>query len=67
MDYQEYYKLSEYPFSNVVDSRFYYNSPQQSEAIIKLKYAVDTMKGLAVVIGNVGADYPGATASGRTG
>ena len=55
MDYLEFYKLSEHPFSNVVDSRFYYNSPQQAEAVIKLKYAVDTKKGLAVVIGNIGA------------
>ncbi len=55
MDYLEYYRLGEHPFSNVVDSRFYYNSPQQAEAILKLKYAVDTKKGLAVVIGNIGA------------
>jgi general secretion pathway protein A len=55
MDYLEYYKLDEHPFSNVVDSRFYYNSPQQAEAVQKLKYAVDTKKGLAVVIGNIGA------------
>ncbi|HYQ48734.1 MAG TPA: AAA family ATPase, partial [Thermodesulfovibrionales bacterium] len=55
MDYLEYYKLDEHPFSNVVDSRFYWNSPQQSEAVVKLKYAVDTRKGLAVVIGNIGA------------
>lgn len=55
MDYLEYYKLSEHPFSNVVDSRFYYNSPQQAEALVKLKYAIDTRKGLAVVIGNIGA------------
>ncbi len=55
MDYLEFYRLSEHPFSNVVDSRFYYNSPQQAEAIVKLKYAVDTKKGLAVVIGNIGA------------
>lgn len=55
MDYLEYYKLNEHPFSNVVDSRFFYNSPQQSEAILKLKYAIDTKKGLAVVIGNIGA------------
>lgn len=55
MDYLEYYKLNEHPFSNVVDSRFYYNSPQQAEALIKLKYAIDTKKGLAVVIGNIGA------------
>lgn len=55
MDHLEYYQLSEHPFSNVVDSRFYYNSPQQSAAIMKLKYAIDTKKGLAVVIGNIGA------------
>jgi len=55
MDYLEYFKLAEYPFSNVVDSRFYYNSPQQAEALVKLKYAIDTRKGLAVVIGNIGA------------
>jgi general secretion pathway protein A len=55
MDYLEYYQLGEHPFSNVVDSRFFYNNPQQSEAITKLKYAVDTKKGLAVVIGNIGA------------
>jgi general secretion pathway protein A len=55
MDYLEYYQLGEHPFSNVVESRFFYNSPQQAEAITKLKYAVDTKKGLAVVIGNIGA------------
>jgi general secretion pathway protein A len=55
VDYLEYYQLSEHPFSNVVDSRFYYDSPQQSAAIVKLKYAIDTRKGLAVVVGNIGA------------
>jgi general secretion pathway protein A len=54
MDYIEYYGLKEHPFSNVVDSRFYYNSPQHSDALIKLRYAIDTRKGLAVVIGGIG-------------
>lgn len=54
MDYLEFYGLKEHPFSNVVDSRFYYNSIQHSEALIKLKYAVDSRKGLAVVIGSIG-------------
>ena len=54
MDYLEYYDLKEHPFSNVVDSRFYYSSRQQSDALVKLKYAVDTRKGLAVVIGGIG-------------
>jgi general secretion pathway protein A len=55
MDYLEYYNLSEHPFSNVVDSRFYYNNPEHAKALLRLKYAIDTSKGLAVVIGNVGA------------
>lgn len=54
MDYLEFYKLKEHPFSNAVDNRFYYNSTQHAEALIRLKYAVDTMKGLAVVVGDIG-------------
>jgi general secretion pathway protein A len=55
MDYLEYYGLKEHPFSNVVDSRFYYNSPLHADSLIKLRYAVETKKGLAVVIGGIGA------------
>ncbi|HHN64731.1 MAG TPA: AAA family ATPase [Nitrospirae bacterium] len=54
MDYIEFYGLREHPFSNVVDNRFYYNSPQHSEALTKLRYAIDSKKGLAVVIGDIG-------------
>ena len=55
MDYLEFYKLREQPFSNIVDNRFYYNAPQHSSSMIKLKHAIDTKKGLAVVIGDIGA------------
>ncbi len=54
MDYLEYYNLKEHPFSNVVDNRFYYNSAQHSEALSKLKFAIDSKRGLAVVIGDIG-------------
>jgi type II secretory pathway predicted ATPase ExeA len=54
MDYLEFYQLREQPFSNVVDNRFYYDSTQHSEALVRVKYAIDTMKGLAVVIGDIG-------------
>lgn len=54
MDYLEYYSLKEHPFSNVVDNRFYFNSPQHSNALKKLRYAVDSRKGLAAVIGDIG-------------
>ncbi len=54
MDHLEFYNLKEHPFSNAVDTRYYYNSNQHSDALIRLKYAVDTMKGLAVLVGDVG-------------
>lgn len=54
MDHLQFYSLKEHPFSNAVDTRYFYNSTQHSEALIRLKYAVDTMKGLAVVVGDVG-------------
>lgn len=55
MDYLEYYSLKEHPFTNVVDNKFYYNSAQVRDALVKLRYAIDTKKGLAVVIGEIGA------------
>ncbi len=54
MNYLDFYGLREHPFSNVVDNRFYYNSTQHSEALTKLKYAIDRRLGLAVVIGDIG-------------
>jgi general secretion pathway protein A len=54
MDYLEYYGLKEQPFTNSIDNRFYYNSAQHSEALVRLKYAVGTMKGLAVLLGDIG-------------
>ncbi len=55
MDFLEYYKLREHPFSNVVDNRFYYNSPQHANALVKLRHAIDAKRGLSVVIGDIGA------------
>lgn len=54
MDYLEFYKLKEYPFSTAVDTKFYFNGKQHSEAVVRVKYAIDTMKGLAVVVGDIG-------------
>ncbi|MGA2191948.1 MAG: AAA family ATPase [Nitrospirota bacterium] len=54
MDYLEYYGLEEQPFTNSIDSRFYYNSSQHGEALLRLKYAVNTMKGLAILLGGIG-------------
>ncbi len=55
MDYLDFYNLKEHPFSNIVDSRFYYNSSQHSQAVVKLKHAIDARRGLSVVVGDIGA------------
>jgi len=54
MTYIEFFKLKEYPFSNVVDNRFYYNSEQHSLALEKLKIMINRGQGLGVVIGSIG-------------
>jgi type II secretory pathway predicted ATPase ExeA len=54
MDHLEFYNLKEHPFSNSVENRYFFDNAQHSQALIRLKYAVDTLKGLAVVVGGVG-------------
>lgn len=54
MKHLEFYGLKESPFSNSVDIKYFFENEQHSQALIRLKYAVDTSKGLAVVIGGVG-------------
>lgn len=54
MNYLEYYRLELEPFSVAPDTRFYYNSAQHSKALVRMMYAVDSMKGLALLIGDIG-------------
>lgn len=54
MDHLEFYSLHEHPFSNSVDIKYFFENEQHSQALLRLKYAADTSKGLAVVIGGVG-------------
>jgi len=54
MSYEQFYQLREQPFSNTPDPRFFFEVPQHAEVLVRLMYAVNTMKGLAVVIGDVG-------------
>jgi general secretion pathway protein A len=54
MNYLEFFGLKMEPFSSAPDSRFYYNSAQHSKALTRLMYAVESMKGLAVLIGDIG-------------
>lgn len=54
MSYIEYFSLEREPFSNAPDARFYFNSEQHSQALMRLMYSVDSNKGLAVLVGGVG-------------
>jgi type II secretory pathway predicted ATPase ExeA len=54
MSYEQFYHLREQPFSNTPDPRFYFEVPQHAEVLARLMHAVNTMKGLAVVVGDVG-------------
>ncbi|BDG04308.1 ExeA family protein [Anaeromyxobacter oryzae] len=55
MTYLEFYELSQEPFSNAPVSRFYYSSAQHAQALMRLTHAVSNMKGLAVLVGDIGA------------
>ncbi len=54
MSYIEYFGLEMEPFSNAPDARFYFDSQQHSQALVRLMYAVNSNKGLAVLVGGVG-------------
>lgn len=54
MGYAEYFHLEREPFSNAPNDKFYFNSEQHNQALLRLMYAVDSNKGLAVLIGGVG-------------
>src|SRR5258708_24288453 len=55
MNYLDYYALAQEPFSNAPVSRFYFNSPQHSQALVRLTYICAQMKGLGILIGDIGA------------
>jgi general secretion pathway protein A len=54
MGYESFYNLREHPFSFATDEKFYYDSPQHSKALLKLSHAVETEKGLALLVGTIG-------------
>ena len=54
MDHLAYYGLTEEPFSIVPLTNFYYHNEQHDQAFLRLKRAVEAMKGLAVLVGPIG-------------
>lgn len=55
MDYLAFYGLESEPFSNAPVDRFYYDSAQHSQALVRLRFAMSAMKGLALCVGEIGA------------
>jgi type II secretory pathway predicted ATPase ExeA len=55
VNYLDFYDLAQEPFSNAPVSRFYYGSAQHAQALMRLMHCVSNMKGLAVLVGDVGA------------
>ena len=54
MSFEQFYGLTEQPFSNAPDSRFFYESAQHGEAMVRVMHAINNMKGLVCLIGDVG-------------
>ncbi len=54
MSYLEYFGFSAEPFSNAPLHRFYFDSRQHAGAMMRLRHSVDTMKGLALLVGDIG-------------
>lgn len=54
MSYEAFFGLKEQPFSNAPESRFFYQSRQHSEALVRLMHCISTMKGLSVLLGEIG-------------
>ncbi|MGC8928627.1 MAG: ExeA family protein [Myxococcota bacterium] len=54
MNYTEYFQLNQEPFSNAPINSFYFNSPTHSRALNKLIFSISNMKGLAVLVGDIG-------------
>ncbi len=55
MSYLEHFGLTEEPFSNAPVSRFYFESPPHQQALVRLTHAVSRMRGLSVLVGDIGA------------
>ncbi len=54
MSYESFFKLKGQPFSNAPESRFFYESRQHAEALIRMMHCINTMKGLSVMLGELG-------------
>ncbi len=55
MDYLNFYKLSNIPFSNTPDNRFFFDSRNHKDALVRLHHSAEVMSGFVLVVGHIGA------------
>ncbi len=60
--YGKFFGLSQMPFNNTPDPRFFFNTPQHEEALASLRYTAEQRKGFILLTGEVGS---GKTLMGR--
>lgn len=54
LSYEKHWGLSELPFENVPDPKFYFPAPMHEEALHRLLYGVQTRKGAVMLTGEIG-------------
>lgn len=53
--YKEYWQLTEKPFENAPDPKFFYHSPNHEEALMRLHYVIRERKGAGLLTGEYGS------------
>jgi len=53
--YETYWRLTQKPFENAADPKFYYPAESHQAALLKLRYAVENRRGAALLAGPSGA------------
>lgn len=54
LSYEFYWELTELPFENVPDPKFYFPTPMHEEALHRLLYGIQTRKGALLLTGEIG-------------
>jgi type II secretory pathway predicted ATPase ExeA len=53
--YQSYWRLTQKPFENAADPRFYYPAESHQAALLKLRYAIENRRGAGLLVGPSGS------------
>ncbi len=54
LSYETYWGITELPFENVPDPKFYFPAPMHEEALHRLLYGIQTRKGAVMLTGDIG-------------